>query len=211
VRLRDVLVAAGVRQGAVDVAFHCADGYSVAIPVELAHDPSVLVAIAQNGKALTRAHGFPCRIRVPALYGMMNAKWVDSIEVVDHRFEGYWQKQGWSDSGTVRTESRIDTPSKASVGEPVWIAGVAWAGDRGISAVELSLDRGRTWERTKLHPPISRLAWTQWAQRWTPTRPGRQRVTCRAIDRAGRTQDNTKRPPHPSGASGYHEVEIEVT
>ena len=170
----------------------------------------MLVAIAQNGKALTRAHGFPCRIRVPALYGMMNAKWVESIEVVDHPFEGYWQKQGWSDSGTVRTESRIDTPSKASVGEPVWIAGVAWAGDRGISAVELSLDGGRTWERAKLHPPISRLAWTQWAHRWTPARLGRQRVACRAIDGRGTTQDEMRRPPHPSGASGYHEVEIEV-
>jgi DMSO/TMAO reductase YedYZ molybdopterin-dependent catalytic subunit len=211
VRLRDVLAKAGVGSGAVGVAFRCADGYSVAIPLERARHPSVLLAIAQNGEPLTREHGFPCRVRVPALYGMMNAKWLESIEVVDHHFEGYWQQQGWSDVGIVRTESRIDTPSEARQGRTTWIAGVAWAGERGISAVDVSLDGGRTWRRAKLHKPISPLAWTQWAHPWTPSRPGRYSIACRATDGAGQRQDMTTRPPHPSGASGFHEVEIKVT
>jgi hypothetical protein len=142
---------------------------------------------------------------------MMNAKWLESIEVVDHRFEGYWQKQGWSDVGIVRTESRIDTPSNTRHGLATWIAGVAWAGDRGVSAVEVSLDGGRTWDRAKLHQPISPLSWTQWAYRWTPSRPGPYTIACRATDGKGMRQDAVKRPPHPSGASGYHEVRIEVT
>jgi DMSO/TMAO reductase YedYZ molybdopterin-dependent catalytic subunit len=211
VRLRDVLAKAGVESGAVNVAFRCADGYSVGIPLDRARHPSVLLAIAQNGQPLTREHGFPCRVRVPALYGMMNAKWLESIEVVDHRFEGYWQQQGWSDVGIVRTESRIDTPGDARRGQATWIAGVAWAGERRISAVEVSLDGGRTWQRAKLHEPISPLAWTQWAYPWTPPQPGRYTITCRATDGEGTRQDAMRRPPHPSGASGYHEVDIEVT
>jgi hypothetical protein len=41
-------------------------------------------------------------------------------------------------------------------------------------------------------------------------RAGHYVVACRAIDGRGTTQDKAMRSPHPSGASGYHEVEIEV-
>jgi DMSO/TMAO reductase YedYZ molybdopterin-dependent catalytic subunit len=211
VRLRDVLRAAGVRPGAVDVAFRCADGYSVGVPLAAALDPSALVAVGQDGRALEREHGFPCRVRLPALYGMMNAKWIEAIEVVDRRFLGYWQQQGWAYAARVRTESRIDRPRQARAGAPVWIAGVAWAGTRGVSAVEVSLDRGRTWRRAQVEPALSPLAWRRWGYRWTPARRGRHRVTCRATDGDGRVQDPSVRPPHPSGASGYHTVDVTVT
>jgi DMSO/TMAO reductase YedYZ molybdopterin-dependent catalytic subunit len=210
VRLRDVLRQASLRGAAVDVVFRCADGYTTSIPIDLALDRHTLLAIAQNGRPLRQEHGFPCRVRVPALYGMLNAKWVEEIEVVDFNFKGYWSKRGWSDVGTVRTQSRIDTAPDLRVGESSWIAGVAWAGARGISRVEVSFDGSRTWEEAKLRPPISSLAWTQWAFRWTPRRRGAQRLMCRATDGDGRLQDREERSPHPSGASGYHEVEVEV-
>jgi DMSO/TMAO reductase YedYZ molybdopterin-dependent catalytic subunit len=208
VRLRDLLAAVGPRANASEVVFRCVDGYSVGIPLGIAKDESALVAIAQNGEALAREHGFPCRIRIPALYGMMNAKWVESIELVDRPYSGYWQQQGWSESGVVRTESRIDTREPVRAGMPTWIAGVAWAGVRGISAVEVSTDGGRSWARAVLHEPLSRVAWTQWAYRWTPPRPAKYTVVCRATDGNGATQDAIRRPPHPSGASGYHSVEL---
>ena len=210
VRLREVLERAGLRDSAQEVIFRCADGYSVGIPLELANEPSALLALAQNGQPLARAHGFPCRVRVPALYGMMNPKWLESIEVTASRYEGYWQQQGWTDMGFVRTESRIDTPRRASAGLPTWIAGVAWAGTRRVSKVEVSVDGGRSWAPALLHEPLSPLAWTQWAYRWTPPRVGRYPVRCRATDGRGVRQDQTRRPPHPSGASGYHEIEVEV-
>lgn len=43
----------------------------------------------------------------------------------------------WSRTAVVRTECRIDTPTAARVRRPTWIAGVAWAGVRGISRVEV--------------------------------------------------------------------------
>lgn len=210
VRLRDVLKAAGVRRGAVDVVFGCADGYDVSIPVARAMQSTALLAIGQNGRPLTQDHGFPCRLRVPALYGMMNVKWVESIELIDSNHEGYWAKRGWSEIGEVRTQSRIDTPQTARVGEPTWIAGVAWAGDRQISRVEVSVDGGRSWQRAMLDAPRSAVAWTQWAHRWTPERAGTVRVLCRASDGTGRRQDAVERPPHPDGATGYHDTEIRV-
>jgi DMSO/TMAO reductase YedYZ molybdopterin-dependent catalytic subunit len=209
-RLREVVAAAEPAGDATTLVFHCADGYSAAIPLELAEHDSTLVAIAQNGEALAREHGFPCRIRVPSLYGMMNAKWVDRIEVRTRPFEGYWARQGWSKTGVVRTQSRIDTPRRAHAGVPTWIAGVAWAGVRGIARVEVSTDGGRTWDAARLHDPLSRVAWTQWAHRWTPAAPGTTVLVCRAADGTGALQDSRRRPPHPSGASGYHVVRVPV-
>ena len=136
--------------------------------------------------------------------------WVQSIELVDRPYRGYWAQQGWSASAVVRTESRIDTPRRARAGVPTWVAGVAWAGLRGIARVEVSLDDGRTWREATLNPSLSRSAWTQWAYRWTPERPGRHALRCRAADGSGRLQDARRRPPHPSGASGYHRVTVDV-
>ncbi|MGD9734070.1 MAG: hypothetical protein AB7V58_00435 [Solirubrobacterales bacterium] len=111
----------------------------------------------------------------------------------------------------VRTESRIEAPRSARRGEPSWIAGVAWAGIRGIAAVEVSLDGGHRWRPARLHRPLSPWAWTPWALRWVPRRSGRQAVLCRAVDAAGTVQDSRRaEPPLPSGASGYHRIEIPI-
>jgi len=97
------------------------------------------------------------------------------------------------------------------VGESAWIAGVAWAGDRGISAVELSLDGGRTWQRARLQKPLSPYAWTQWAYRYEPDTPGTKTVLCRATDGRGAVQERGRREPHPVGATRYHAVPIKVS
>jgi DMSO/TMAO reductase YedYZ molybdopterin-dependent catalytic subunit len=212
VRLGEVLSRAGTLEDAVDVVFRCADGYSDSIPVEVAFDLSVILAIGQNGQPLTWEHGFPCRVRVPSVYGMKNVKWLEEIEVAGRDYRGYWEQRGWSDVATVRTQSRIDVVGPNLIaGRPAWVAGVAWAGDRGVSSVQISVDGGRTWQEAMLRAPVSGIAWTQWALRWSPPAPGSYRIVCRAVDGDGRRQEATERPPHPSGASGYHEVEAEVT
>ncbi|MGH2695662.1 MAG: molybdopterin-dependent oxidoreductase [Actinomycetota bacterium] len=211
VRLGEVLSRAGVREGAVDVVFRCADGYAASLPVSAAHDPGVLLAVGQNGRALEWEHGFPCRVRAPGFYGVKNPKWVEAIEVVDRAHRDYWTLRGWSEEAIVRTQSRIDVVTPApTAGRPGWIAGVAWAGTRGVADVEVSVDGGTTWRRATLSPSVSTLAWTRWAYRWVPTRPGRHTVMSRAVDRAGGIQEEVDRPPHPSGASGYHTFAVDV-
>jgi DMSO/TMAO reductase YedYZ molybdopterin-dependent catalytic subunit len=212
VRLKDVLEEASVRDGTVDVSFRAADGYTDSVPLEVAMDPAVILAVAQNGEPLAQEHGFPCRVRIPAIYGMKNVKWLEEIEVVGHDFKGYWMKRGWSDSAIVKTQSRIDvTPEDPRPGEEYWIAGVAWAGDRGVSRVEVSTDGGDSWEGAELKDPIARASWRLWAYRWRPEDSGGYVIMCRAVDGDGRVQIAATAPPHPSGASGYHAVEVEVS
>lgn len=213
VRLRDVLAMAGSGPGAMDVVFKAADGYTDSIPLTVAQDPSVILAVSQNGRPLTRAHGFPCRVRVPGIYGMKNVKWLQSIELVETDYKGYWMERGWSDEAVVKTQSRIDVAGEdgaATVGAETWIAGIAWAGDRGIDGVEVSVDGGDSWEAAQMKEPVSDLSWRLWAYRWEPTRRGRTTVMCRATDGEGRVQPAERTDPHPAGAAGYHSREVEV-
>lgn len=214
VRLAEVLAAAGMNDEAVDVVFSGADGYTDSIPLEAALAPTTLLAVSQNGSPLEQDHGFPCRVRVPSIYGMKNVKWLESIELVGKDFNGYWAQRGWSDEAIIKTESRIDVPQDgASVpsGQETWIAGIAWAGDRGVSRVEVSLDDGSTWEETMLKEPIAANSWHQWAYRWTPATSGRIELLCRATDGEGKVQTEETAPPHPAGASGYHSVSVQIS
>jgi hypothetical protein len=147
---------------------------------------------------------------------------VTSIEVVPKNYIGYWQTRGWSDVAKVRTQSRIDVVTDVNSalngkisesvisGAEAWIAGVAWAGDREISKVEVSTDDGATWHEAMLKDPISQLSWRLWAYRWTPEEIGESLVSVRAADGTGALQAKMESDPHPLGATGYHTLAIKV-
>jgi DMSO/TMAO reductase YedYZ molybdopterin-dependent catalytic subunit len=173
-----------------------------------------LLAVSQNGQPLRQEHGFPCRVRVPMIYGMKNVKWLREIEVVSKDYQGYWMERGWSDEAVIHTGSRIDVAGDdrdASMGNETWIAGVAWAGGRGIDKVEVSTDGGESWDEAMLKEPISRYSWTLWAYRWTPERSGTAKVICRATDGEGELQTEQRAAPHPAGSTGWHSVEVAVS
>jgi DMSO/TMAO reductase YedYZ molybdopterin-dependent catalytic subunit len=213
VPLADVLArAGGVSKQAVRVAFHAVGGYSDSLPVAKALDRTTLVAYGMNGTSLPRPHGYPARIIVPGIYGMKNVKWLQRIEVVDYDYLGYWQRSdGWDNVATVKTASRIDVPTELTVVRgPATVAGLAWAGDRGIERVEVSLDGGRTWQPAVLRRELARAAWRQWRLPWRPAKAGKVLLKVRATDGGGQLQSAAEAPPHPSGASGYHQLEVVV-
>jgi len=216
VRLANLLQSAGADSTADWIVFTCADGYTAAIPIAKAMDPSTLVAVYMNGGPLATAHGYPARIIVPGLYGMFHAKWVTKIEAVQGEFRGYWQQKGWTNSddgnGRIHTVAIIATPAdNAVVGGAVTVGGVAFAGDRGISRVEVSTDGGSTWTDASLKGPMSGLTWVLWTFPWTPPRGGSFRIVARASDGGGVLQDSATAPPFPNGASGYDAITLLVS
>ena len=214
-RLRDLLAPAGVDPTADWVALTCADGYTVGVPVLKAMNPSSLLALRMNDVTLPTRHGYPARVIVPGLYGMFHAKWVTRITLVRGEFLGYWQQKGWTNRGAIRTTAIIATPAHDTVvAGPVAVAigGVAFAGDRGVSRVEVSTDGGSSWRDATLKaPPLSNLTWVLWTIDWTPPGGGSYRVVARAYDGAGNPQEASPAPPFSEGAAGYDSITLLVS
>ena len=97
-----ILERAGVRPDVLEVVFWCVGAYLESLSIEQAMDETTLVAIGLNGHVLPRAHGFPARILSVGTYGMKNPKWLESIEVVDRPYQGFWERRGWSKTAVVK-------------------------------------------------------------------------------------------------------------
>lgn len=207
VRLADILKQAGLRTGVVDILLRASDDYTDSIPLERATADGTLLVYAMNGEQLTSEHGFPVRLLVPGIYGMKNVKWITRIEAVDFDFKGYWQRRGWDDRAEYKTMSRIDAPAHAVRGEAT-IAGIAFAGDRGITKVEVSTDGGRSWEQADIKQALSPYTWVLWHKQWTPAQAGKHLLIVRATDGRGIVQTSQLAPPDPSGSSGHHAVNV---
>ena len=103
-RLRDVLAAAGIRQGSVQVTFEGLDKpafpsvpqfvKSLDVPRVL-EDPDVLIAYQMNGADLPMLNGYPVRLIVPGWYATYWVKHLTEIQVIDHTFEKFWMKPAY--------------------------------------------------------------------------------------------------------------------
>ncbi|MBN2470961.1 MAG: molybdopterin-dependent oxidoreductase [Anaerolineae bacterium] len=162
------------------------DGYATTIPAALAQD--VLLAYEMNGALLPPAHGGPLRALVPGVYGGKSVRWLGAISLVEQPERGLRECQpGEDDLLPVRTFAQIMTPqpyAHIAVGMPVALQGIAFAGRRRITRVELSIDAG-AWVPATLRPPDSPHAWTQWYARWVPELAGPVSIAVRAADETG--------------------------
>ena len=92
----------------------------------------------------------------------------------------------------------------------VMSAGVAFAGIRGITQVEVSADDGATWNTAALTPPLSEQTWVFWKWLWQPAGPGLYTLTVRATDGMGQTQTSLQRGTVPDGSTGWDSVKVRV-
>jgi DMSO/TMAO reductase YedYZ molybdopterin-dependent catalytic subunit len=211
--IRDLVVMAGPEPRASALAFKARDGFTETAPLKMImDDATILVAYRLDGQPLPENHGFPARVLMPGRYGMRAPKWLDEIELTNSEGGGYWEGQGWDHQAVVKTTARFDTPQDGALlnhGE-VQLAGVAFAGTRGVQAVEWSADQGRTWAAAGLSPALSPLTWVLWQASWTPDREGAYTLLVRARDGQGQLQTSTVAPSFPNGASGYHTIQVTV-
>jgi DMSO/TMAO reductase YedYZ molybdopterin-dependent catalytic subunit len=214
-RLADVLeLAGGLRPGVVSLSTISADEFTTALPVEVALDPGTLLVYEMNGEVLPREHGYPARILVPGRYGMKNAKWVIALRPLRREFIDWYGQRQWSKQGIVKTMTRIDTPARNAALPPDEhrIAGIAYAGDRGIDKVEFSADDGNSWQVAELlERPPGGDAWVRWEGRFT-LKPGAEiTLVSRATDGTGALQIREFSLPQPDGSSGWHHVKVKAT
>jgi DMSO/TMAO reductase YedYZ molybdopterin-dependent catalytic subunit len=212
IALDRLIERAGPLPTARAIAMRGVDGYVHTLELERALRGGSLVALEMNGAPLVRRHGAPARAVVPGAYGEVSVKWLTRVTVLDHAEKGYYESQGWM-AGTVQTTSVIDLPRRGerlAVGAGVLVRGVAYAGDRGVSRVELSTDGGGSWVAASLDYAPSPFAWALWSAPWTPASSGVRTLLVRAYDGAGQVQEPAARGFAPAGATGLHAVEVTV-
>ncbi|MGH3089689.1 MAG: molybdopterin-dependent oxidoreductase [Rubrobacteraceae bacterium] len=219
VLLSDVLNEAGVsldklEQANEQLVGRSVDGWEAGFRTNIALDGrEAMVVFGLNGSELPREHGYPVRLVVPGLYGYVSAtKWLQEIELTDWSYDVYWIKRGWAKEGPIKTQSRIDTiqgGEDVSAGT-VNVGGVAWAPTRGIDRVEVSTNGGETWNDAELATQLDIDAWRQYLYKWN-AEPGKYTIQVRATDGNGDTQTEDEATPIPSGATGYHTMDVTVS
>jgi DMSO/TMAO reductase YedYZ molybdopterin-dependent catalytic subunit len=214
VSLRDLVASASPQAGASWVSFRARDGYTESLSLSTVRStPEILVAYGLNGADLPGQHGYPARILIPGHYGMKGPKWLDAIDLTDHETGGYWEQQGWDHNALVKTTSRFDEPHDGDIVKigTIDVGGVAFAGTRRISKVEYSTDGGSSWIDAPFDPPLSDLTWVVWRSSWTPRSEGAYRLIVRATDGSGSLQTPVATPSYPTGAAGYHTIQVNVS
>lgn len=212
VPLAYLLAQAGVDADAVEVVFTGADAgvqggipqkYGRSLPIKEAMRPDVVLAYEMNGEDLPPQHGYPLRLVVPGWYGMASVKWLESIQVVTHPFEGFQQSVAYryqkdaDDAGTPVTRIRVRslmippgmpdffTRSRILPAGPVMLRGRAWSGEGAVERVEVGID-GK-WVPAHLERPAGPFAWCEWTLPWVAD-TGEHELACRAVDSTGAEQ-----------------------
>jgi DMSO/TMAO reductase YedYZ molybdopterin-dependent catalytic subunit len=211
-RLKDLLAEAGLRSEARAVNISATDGFYESVGLAEAMDDRTLLVYAMNGEPLPVSHGFPLRIFIPGHYGMKQPKWILSLEAVGAEGPGYWVDRGWDKTAEPKTTSVIDSaahevPDARTGLLPV--GGIAYAGERGISRVEVQVDDGPWAEASLRVPPLGPLTWIQWCLDWKSS-PGRHTFRVRAYDGRGVLQDSRQKGSFPDGATGLDAKSAEV-
>lgn len=209
-RVQDVLADAGIQDGARYLWIESGDGFYETVDLDLiAEDERIMFCYSWDGNVLPKDHGFPLRIWIPDRYGMKQPKWITSIEVTDEYRDGYWVARTWDKVAQMKATSVIDTVAVDAIIEDgeqryVPVGGIAHAGARGISKVEVRVDGG-AWEQAQLRSPLSETTWVIWRYEW-PFSSGEHTFEVRCAEGDGTPQIEEATGARPDGATGIHSV-----
>lgn len=203
VRLRDVLLAAGMRPGAGHVAFAGLDRapagerteeFAGSIPVEKALAPEVLLADRMNGEPLPTAHGFPLRVVVPGYIGARSVKWLSAVTVLPEQSGSFFQVDDYCLEGEPLQELPLNSVvCTARVSGSTLLAEGYALGAREVARVEVSLDGG-PWHSAELDDGgAGPWVWRLWRADLRVEAPPRE-IAVRAFDPAGNGQPEDAAP-----------------
>ena len=217
VRLRDVLARAGVKSGAVAVRFHGLDSgvlpgtptFMKSLQIDHARDGDVMIAYAMNGEPMPLLNGFPVRLIVPGWYSTYWVKMLSDIEVLQQPDDNFWMAKAYlvPDNPTGNVDpghtgvplvpisrmlprsfiTNLVDGQHVRSRVPLTVRGIAFGGDAGVRAVEVSSNGGSTWSFARLGLDHGKFSFRQWEVRLTP-RPGPLTLKVKATNTDGLAQ-----------------------
>ncbi|MDX1403968.1 MAG: sulfite oxidase [Woeseiaceae bacterium] len=180
------------------------------VPLHKALEDESMIVWALNGEPLPLLHGYPLRMLCAGWPASVSGKWLTKILVRDRVHDGEKMLgqsyrvpcQPVAPGASVADEdmciiesmpvkSLITYPKSGishTAGEALEVRGHAWAGDRSVAEVFVSIDFGASWQKARLAKAVNRLAWQHFSTQVEFPQPGYYEVWARAIDSEGVSQ-----------------------
>ncbi|MCC7427646.1 MAG: sulfite oxidase [Alphaproteobacteria bacterium] len=195
------------------------------VRIAKAMDENTMIALRMNGQPLPVLHGYPARLIVPGWAGSASQKWLNRIWIRDKPHDGPGMT-GTSyrvprtpmvpgarfDANTFVTVedmpvrsilTNVANGTRLPAGaRRVDLRGHAWAGERTVRAVHVSIDYGATWQAMEVAAPANKYAWQRWRGQVTLPSAGYFEIWYRATDSDGTQQPMVAGPWNPAGYGG---------
>lgn len=186
------------------------DIYEKVLPLQKAMDGNVMVAYRMNGKQMPVLNGFPIRLIVPGWYATYWVKMLTEIEVTTHPGEKLWMAGAYKipdlPNGSMKPGqeginfvpinamnprsffANLNSGDRIPANESFELKGIAFGGNSGLKAVDISLDHGASWMATTLGKDWGDFSFRAWSVVLPPMVSGKRQILARATNLAGEVQ-----------------------
>ena len=221
VRLKDVLQKANLTKDAAWIglngddkaAFHKTENFMRELALHEIKD-DVIIAYEMNGEELPFLNGYPVRLVIPGSYSDSWVKMLSNITVMKEYKELFYMDTAYripdnececetpdnyyektKPITTMNIKSVIGYPTsktKINVNSNVTLKGVAFDSGHGIKEVLISLDAGKTWQKSKLGKELSLHAFREFRFNFRPKSKGDITLMAKAVNKIGEEQPFAK-------------------
>ena len=235
-RLKDVLKSAKMKSEAKWIGLNGEDKPvlnkmpSFARELELHEiDENVIIAYEMNGEDLPYLNGYPVRLIIPGLYSDSWVKMLSNITVSKEYKELFFMDNAYripdnkcecetADNLFKKTKPITTMNIKSLIGYPtnrtiininskVLVQGVAFDSGHGIKAVLISLNGGKSWEKSELAEELSPYAFRTFKFTIKATKRARVNIMAKAINMLDEEQPFAKEIQWNHGGYKYNGID----
>ena len=179
------------------------------LDVDHARDGEVMIPYAMNSEQLPLLNGFPLRLIVPGWYSTYWVKMLNDIEVLGKPDDNFWMAKAYLIPDTPFASvkpgqtgvklvpinrmiprsflTNLKSGAQVPADAPLYTARDSFGRRAGVSKVDISADRGVTWQPTELGKDETKYGFRRWQASFTPRR-GDQDVMVRCTNDKGDMQ-----------------------
>ncbi|GAC23802.1 sulfite oxidase and related enzyme [Paraglaciecola mesophila KMM 241] len=210
------------------------EAISRGVPIDKALEHENLIAWSMNDADIPIMNGHPLRLVIGGWPASTSGKWLERIVIRDQVHDGAkmaapayrvpcepvapGSKVAADDMCIIHAmpvKSLITFPKSGEShkqDEAFAVRGHAWAGDKAVSEVHISVDFGQTWQQAKIEKPVNRNAWQHWQSELNFPTKGYFEVWAKATDSDGISQPMILPGWNPKGYlnNACHRVAVQV-
>ena len=161
------------------------DVYPLSMEYVNEYKDDILLVTEINGEKLGMLQGYPVQMWTPTLGGCHYTKRVVELKFTTDPtepkfFRGFTNPKTGEMFNKPNTAINYTNGTVFSAGEPIEFEGFADAYEIPVTAVEISLDKGKTWTTYDLGETDT-MRWVNWKLTYTPEAPGSYLIKVRAV------------------------------